>query len=542
MHYWRIGFAILLLLLAGPSLLTPLLDLARLPDAWSAWDDYDRLLSLTCTTTLLVAGTVLLAVPLGTALAVFLYRFDLPGRAVLHFLILLCLFVPLALLVSGWEAFLRSVGMTRQPGLLSAILLHAIHALPWVVCIVGVGLSAVERPLEEDALTVVSTGRVLLAVTLRRSRVALLAAAVWVAAQASSEIVITNLYQVRTFAEEVYTQFVTLDPTSGGTDPELLSARALVVCLPNLLATGFLLFLVGRKLHRLSPPTARPSAPLLFSPCRGQRYVGTLVALIVVALAAIPLVGLLRQAGTSGVVPSWSLTSLLTQLGASFQSARISIVSSLLVAVGVGFQTALLALILCWLARESRLLFGMVAALAFLALTLPGPVMGLGMKTTILKLVLFPNWGWLNTLLYDGPSFAPVVWVQTVRLLPFALALLWPTMRMLPRPLFASARLDGARPSQELVALVLPLMGRPFLRTTVVLTALSLGEIGASKLVSTPGAATFCEQLFMQLHYSSEGDLAARSLLFLTALAGLAVLYSILSRMSLSLTALSEKT
>ena len=52
--------------------------------------------------------------------------------------------------------------------------------------------------------------------TLPRARGAVLAAAAWVALLTAHEITVTDMTQVRTFAEEVYTQFV-LPDAAGGT-------------------------------------------------------------------------------------------------------------------------------------------------------------------------------------------------------------------------------------------------------------------------------------------------------------------------------------
>src|SRR5262249_59200496 len=95
-----------------------------------------------------------------------------------------------------------------------------------------------------------------------------------------------------------------------------------------------------------------------------------------------------------------------------------------------------------------------------------------------------------------------------------------------PRELGESARVDGARPVQELPCVVFPLTLGPWVRAVVVLSALSLGELAASKLVSTPGAPTYSEDLFMQLHYSTSRSLAARSLLLLAVVSGLACLHA----------------
>ena len=47
------------------------------------------------------------------------------------------------------------------------------------------------------------------------------------------------------------------------------------------------------------------------------------------------------------------------------------------------------------------------------------------------------------------------------------------------------------------------------------IAALALGELSASKLVSTPGAPSFAEELFAQMHYGFTSDLAARCLVLL---------------------------
>src|SRR5262249_29343976 len=196
---------------------------------------------------------LLLTLPLGVAGAVLLYRSDLPWRRSLRFLTVLTLFVPLPLFTSAWQATLGiggwmplSIWTTPTPtvpglpfnlppwepwarGLGEAIWIHAIAGLPWVVWIVGQGLGWVERELEEDALLSASPWRVLWWVTLPRCRAAIAAAGLWVALQAATEITVTDMMQVRTFAEEVYSQFVQPDPGSNASDA---LARAVAVSLP----------------------------------------------------------------------------------------------------------------------------------------------------------------------------------------------------------------------------------------------------------------------------------------------------------------------
>src|SRR5215210_929931 len=95
--------ALVLLGLFGLPLILPLLEL-RSPGSWSAWAEADRIAELVATTLGLCALTLAFSVPAGIALAVLLYRTDLPGRAVLRSALAVGLFVPLPLYALAWQA------------------------------------------------------------------------------------------------------------------------------------------------------------------------------------------------------------------------------------------------------------------------------------------------------------------------------------------------------------------------------------------------------------------------------------------------------
>jgi iron(III) transport system permease protein len=249
---------------------------------------------------------------------------------------------------------------------------------------------------------------------------------------------------------------------------------------------------------------------------------------LILVLIVVPAAGLAWKAGLAGSPLAWSPAALLTQFVASIHTNAFSIGQSLLLAGWVGVQTALLALMVCWLARDSRPLRIVAGSLVVLAFALPGPIVGLGMKDTIARLLELTDSEILARELYHGPSLLPVAWVQTIRLFPVAMVLLWPIVRLLPEQLLETARLDGT-PGQEFRLVVFPLAFRGWLLAVVVVAALSLGEISASKLVCTPGAYPFAVKLFMDLHFGVGGDVAARSLMLLAAVAILAGMVSMRS-------------
>src|SRR5262249_24898800 len=109
----------------------------------------------------------------------------------------------------------------------------------------------------------------------------------------------------------------------------------------------------------------------------------------------------------------------------------------------------------------------------------------------------------------------PVLWAHVVRLFPFAVALLWPVVRRLPPEFGEAARLEGARPAQEFRYVVVPLTSAAWLRAAGAVAVLALGELSASKLVSTPGWMSYAENLFTQMHAGVPNNLAAGCLLLL---------------------------
>ena len=67
----------------------------------------------------------------------------------------------------------------------------------------------------------------------------------------------------------------------------------------------------------------------------------------------------------------------------------------------------------------------------------------------------------------------------------------------------------------EMRAIVWPLSRRACVLSVLAVLVLSLGEISAAKIVSTPGAETFAEVVWTQMHYGVGPELAARCLLLL---------------------------
>ncbi|HZT78859.1 MAG TPA: ABC transporter permease subunit, partial [Gemmataceae bacterium] len=498
MTRWRLAVGGVLVLVVALPLAAPFAELLAHPDAWAAFAEPGRLLSLAKNTLLLIGGTLALTLPAGAVGAVLLYRTDLPFRRPLQFLAMLGLFVPLPLVASGWQAALGSggwlplaswttppqgdpdvspTGIAWKPwaqGVGTAVWVHAALGLPWVVWLVGQGLCWVEPELEEDALTAAGPCRVLWSVTLRRSAAAVAAAGLWVALQAATEVTVTDMMQVRTFGEEVYNQFVRSDRLGVG--------GPVAVNLPPVLLTALVVAWAARRWERSLPPLRTFAAEPYVFRLGWLRWPCLLLAVAVVALVAgVPGASLAWKAGLSGTPREWSAATVLLWVDRVVHLRGGLVLSSLGLAAAAGAAAAALALLTCWLAVGARGFRWAVLALLAVAWALPGPIVGLGMLAIIDVLKYVPVHA-VQVAFYYGPSPLPGVWVDVVRFFPCAVALLWPVVRLLPPELREAARVDGAGPAQEFGRVVAPLTAVPAARAALAVAVLALGELGASKL------------------------------------------------------------
>ncbi|OAI55111.1 hypothetical protein AYO44_02940 [Planctomycetaceae bacterium SCGC AG-212-F19] len=525
--------AVILVGMIGVPVAMPLVQLAQHPAALRSWDETDRQLAVARNTIELVGGTLLLVLPLGIVTAVLLYRSDLPGRRVFRFLTVLTLFVPLPLLTSAWQAalgaggWLPALGLRAVPssapgagwqpwtqGLAPAIWVHALAGLPWVVWLVGQGLCWVERELEEEALLAAPPWRVLWRVTLPRCRGAIAAAALVVAIQTATEITVSDMMGVRTFAEEVYLQFL----IEGGA----VLARAAAVCLPQLVVVVVLVIGVAGRWERTLPALEQVAPPICLFPLGMARWpLFVLVLLTVEIFAGVPVLALFWKAGLGGSPETWSADRLASQLAGVAAGKSGLIAENLLLVACAGLMAATLALIACWEAVETRWFRVLLLVVSAAALAMPGPVTAFGLKKTIDYLLaaeetILPSGAEpLRLALYDGPSMLPVLWVSVIRFFAVAVAVLWPAVRLLPSELRDAARVDGARPVDELRRVIFPLTRQAWLRALLAVGVLSLGELSAGKLVETPGSTTLAHVIFEQMHRGVPSDVAALCLLLL---------------------------
>lgn len=504
------------MLLAGP-LLTPAVALAADPTGWRVWREADRLAALAGNTVALCAGTVLLAVPVGWFLGLWAGRI---GGPLARLAILLAAFVPLPVYALAWQTVLggwlpplrlapgQVAWRPWSVGLLPAVWVHGMAAIPWVAWAVASAVRRTDSSLEDEAIQTGGTRTLVRRVLWPRSLSAAVLAGAWVAAQPLTEITVSDMMMVRTAAEEVYTEMVT---DTGG------FAVAVAVAVPAWVAAAGAGLLVGRRVARFdlaSTETLPVRSLQLASSTTWLLRLG--VGGIVTLIALVPLAALAWKAagGATGREPNAAF--LVGELGKVWSSERWMVARSLAAAIPVGLVTALLAWASCWAARRSAgFRVGLFVLCVLLALA-PGPVLGLGLKRFISLLMDVEELVWgrgpVWSLLYYQPSPLPAAWAVLLRFFPLACVVIWPAVQAIPDELLDAARLDGWGFAATWNRLVAPLTMPAFLTAAVAVAALALGEVSAGKLVNPAGHRAYILWLFDQMHYGSESMLAAMAL------------------------------
>ena len=508
-----------------------------LADAWAVSDARSR--GLVVNTLWLVAATLAISVPIGTALAVALARTDARLRRIVAVALGVMLVVPLYLHAAGWEAgfgmsgwFTELTATPYQPGWLNgwrgAVWVHAMAAIPWVVLIVGAALRFVEPELEEAALLDCSGWQVLLRVTLRRVLPAVGVAAVWIAVGVATEMTVTDIFQtpgvgLRTYAEEIYTQFAV------GTEvgpPVAAVGIGVTACLA---ACGLMLCLAAAS---WTPPTAR--APVVFRLGRWRGLVSLGQLLAAAAIFGVPLVSLLTKAGEmvqhtaeGHFQRGWSIADCFKIIAVSPWRSRWEIGWSVATAFVAACGVLAVALPIGWMARRRDAIgvLGKIMAIstAAAALAVPGPLVGIG----LISVFNHPRLGVLN-FLYDRTIVVAAV-AQAIRAFPLIMLIVWHALHTMPADLLEAAELDGAGVWTRLMRIVLPLRWPALTFAWLAAFVVSIGELSATILVVPAGVVTLGIQISQKLHFNIQNELAGLCLVLMAAAATLAGILVVLA-------------
>lgn len=503
------GVALGLVAVLGWPLVATVLEALHFGDVSMA-GGWSRPLDLALETTRLVLATEAIALPVGVALALLLFRTDIRGERFLLGLVVLGALLPMPLHAMGWLGAIGNAGRAQlfggRPlltGWAGAAFVHAMAALPWVVLLSGVGLRSVEPELEEAAWLDLPAWRVWLAITLRRGIGGILASALMVAVLTAGDMTVTDLVQVRTYAEEAYIQ------EALGQGPAAMA----IVTIPPLVVLGGAVLLGASALLALDParlPSKR-SRPRTWGLGRWRGPLGLLLVGLAGPVIALPIVGLIWRAGRGGgsavlgIGPTWSAPGLAGSLRRAFGTVLPYLAETSLYAAAGATATVALAWCLAWLGRGPGPWRWAAAGAVALALACPAPVAGMALM-----------------LAYRGLPFvyaeAPIlILAYVLRTLPYAASLLWVALRTLPGPYLDVAEVEGARPWRIVAGVALPLTREAVGAAWLVAFLLALGELPATKLVASAGMRNLSVFVWGLMHTGVDSHLAGVGLVLLGA-------------------------
>ena len=508
-----------------------------------------RLRGLLANTALLAGGASMIGIPLGTFLAVVVAKTSLVGRRLVERLLVVLLFVPLYVQAAAWQAAAGQGGWLALPALKlfggtpwlagwrGAVWVHGMAAVPWAALLVAAALRNVPREWEEESLQDIAAGRVLLRVSLRRSLAGMVAAALWIGVVCATEIAITDLFQVRTFAEEIYVA-ASFGALGGGADMALGGETAPAEPAAWLstgdlwLGTLAVMMLACAALAAVwswfsASDLTTPSDSWVWRLQRGRWLVAGFAGLLVAVVVGVPLASLLGKAGTEvhrvdeTIVRRWSAGKAAELILSSPVEHRREWGWSLAIGGWAAAAATSAGVLLAWALRTGKLPTVPTALLVAFGFSVPGPLLGVW----LIRLLNHPAdspWYFL-TWCYDHTILAPTM-AQALRALPLATLVMGSQLASVSQDVLDSAAAEGAGWWRQLWAIALPLRWPAVVATLCMTLVVAVGDLAATLLVAPPGVSTLSIRIFGLLHYGAEDRVSALCLALALALGALATL------------------
>ena len=456
---------------------------------------------------LLALAVTLLAVPVGTALALLLRRNDLPVRTLLRVGVLLPVLVPDFVLAYSWvRAYGRSgftddllgVAWSTIEGPVGVAVVVAVNAVPVAYLVVAVGLAARAEPSLERAARAAGAGgfTLLRTITLPLLRPALASAAVLVFVLTLGTFAIPQVLGApggfTTVTTRIYANLARSSDPAAFVEAIMLALLLVVIAFAVVAPADRVL---GPRLRVARTSAAEPASST--NGDAGGRWAAAAIGCYLLVGVVVPLVALVstaltRAVGLAPVPANWTLANFGSVVTVrNTEALGRSVVLALLAA------SLLLVLGGCVAALERTRLGRSTGTLVMLTFVLPGSTLAVGLLITYGR--------WLGgTLLIILLAYLAKLWAFAHRPISGALD-------RLPADEVSAARVSGAPLLVAVRTVVLRPLAPALLAAWLVCFLTALHEVTMSILLYGPGSETLAVVVLNSAELGQVGQTAALS-------------------------------
>jgi len=463
----------------------------------NAWgqiaNDLERWRSLLVSTIHVGGMATLIATSAGGLLGCLAFKTKWPGRNILVLIIVLLACSPGYVTSSAILTFWGLVASFESASI--AALIHGLMYIPLASLLIGLGLLFVDTDIEEAALLDYTRWQVILRMTIPHAAWSIIASALVIFVLVITDYSVTDVLQVRCFAEEIFTQF------------QLKGERAtpFLLAVPVMVLISLIFWVLKRGFGNLA-------RPLLQGPRRKPILVSLKPRECLLAWSVTAILFLASV---------WAFARLFQPLEnqahflETYKSFSGDWPRTIWIALSTGIIVALLSLTFSWMLVTTIKLRYLIGAKLVCLISIPAPALAM-------TLVWFTNHAspdWLMSLLtsigiaqdpFDVFYHSSVRYVLAIglRFLPIAVLLVLPAVYRLPHSLEDAARSDGADWLTVMWRIYLPeAKGNVFLATLVVMI-LAVGEVDCSYLMAPPGKPTLSVRFFTFIHFGLDHQIA----------------------------------
>jgi len=464
-------------------------------------ENYRRLLfehrqrELLLNSTLLGAISAVFATLLGAPLGLLLARVRLPAKRFLRIALVVPLLIPPYVLALGWILFTGSSGLlSRAIGhdLLSgwtysfagAVVLLSVAYYPLSMLATEAGARRVDGHLEEGALLVTNTRRVLWHITMPLIAPMVAAAALIIFVLGLSEFGIPSLLRVRVYTTEVFTAFAALYDFGAAT------ALAVPLLVVTVIVTVTIKLVIGERYISVR----RSIHPPLTMVLGRWRVIVTGGAIFVLAVSVVlPLLTLAYEAGS------------VQRVSSTLNGSRDAIINSLsLAAIAATLIVVLATFLGYWRGRAKTRWRGVFDLVLLVIFAVPSTVLGIGLIGLWNRPGLFGE-------IYTSQAIIIIAYIA--RFVTVAALILATSVRQIPESFEEAAEVAGGGWPRTFAQIIFPNMVPGIVAAWLVSFILAVGELGTTVLVAPPGETTLPVRIYTLIANTPSSEVAALALM-----------------------------